>query len=97
MRDFAFLAAILSVVAGSVWAETAPKGVINAAPTYQSSFVDYHRFKDKPVESWPERNEAMQRLGGHMGHLNDVPVSSNAKPTGRERSDDAKTSEERKS
>jgi|GEM_PF-1940151 len=96
MRVFVFLTAILTAVGGSAWAQTAPEAPVNVEPQYPSTFVDYRRFKDEPLKPWPESNEAMQRLGGHMGHLNDVTVNSAVEPTGRERPADEKTSDERK-
>jgi hypothetical protein len=84
MRVPAFLTAILTAVGGSAWAEAAPKASVDVEPKYQSSFVDYRGFKDEPVKPWRESNEAMQGLGGHMGHLNNATENSDTKPTGRE-------------
>ena len=96
MRVLAFLTAILTAVGGSAWAETVPEAPVNVEPQYPSSFIDYRRFTDEPLKPWPESNAAMQRLGGHMGHLNDVTVNSAVEPTGRERPADEKTAVERK-
>jgi hypothetical protein len=94
MRVLAFLTAILPAVSGSAWAETAPNPSNppdKAEPGYRSAFADYRGFKDEPLKAWRESNEAMQHLGGHMGHLNDATVNSDVEPTHREGADDEKT------
>lgn len=37
---------------------------------YQSVLTDYRAYQEVEVASWREVNDAMERLGGHVGHMN---------------------------
>ncbi len=67
MRLLLLLAAALAV--GRGWAVEPPSThAPESQPAYRSAFADYRNFKDEPMGSWRETNDAMGRLGGHMGH-----------------------------
>ena len=51
-----------------------PKAPVPAWP-YESVFKDYRPYANADAARWRETNEAMGRLGGHVGH---VPESSAA-------------------
>ncbi|MCK6450156.1 MAG: hypothetical protein L6R19_04755 [Alphaproteobacteria bacterium] len=45
-----------------------------AAPTtrYRSAFDGYERWRDGGKAPWRDANEAVGRMGGHMGHMEDA-------------------------
>ncbi len=92
MQVLVLLTAILTAWGGAARAQTAPKEPVNAEPTYQSSFAGYRAFKDEPVQAWRESNEAMQHLGGHIGHLNDAKAGSDGQAAARQGPADDKPS-----
>ena len=62
-------------LAGSAVAQTSArsdpadsKAIVPARP-YESAFKDYRPYVDPDVARWREANEAMGRLGGHVGHV----------------------------
>jgi hypothetical protein len=69
---YLWLAAI-ALLAGDVHAQSRPQpddAAARAAPiTYQSAFAGYQPFHDEPLAPWPEVNETVQRVGGHVGVL----------------------------
>lgn len=50
------------------WAGAPPPPTVMSELQYQSTFADYHGWRDEPVKSWREANERILRSGGHMGH-----------------------------
>ena len=36
---------------------------------YRSALSDYRAYQEVEVAPWREVNDAMERLGGHMGHM----------------------------
>lgn len=55
-----------------------------AAPgiIYRSAFDGYEGWRDGPKASWRDANDAVGRLGGHMGHLEEAPAGE--RPAGEQ-------------
>lgn len=52
-----------------------PSDPAAAAPTmrYRSAFDGYERWRDGDKAPWRDTNEAVGRMGGHMGHMEHAP------------------------
>jgi hypothetical protein len=65
--------ALALTAAAHAGAEPAPKApptsALPADTAYRSAFENYRPFRDEPLVSWQQTNNAMGALGGHMGHL----------------------------
>lgn len=49
----------------------------DAVPRYRSALNDYRPYRGhEPLTPWREANDAVGRLGGHMGHLTPSPQGS---------------------
>lgn len=64
-------------------AAPAPVAVTAPAPmkmaNQPSAFKNYRAFKaDEPMQDWRAANDAMELLGGHMGHVRNKPVPTDA-------------------
>ena len=79
MRLLLLLPAVISLA--PAWAVEPPSiSDPGSQPPYRSAFADYRNFKDEPLGSWREANEAMGRLGGHMGHAGDPDMPTSEPP-----------------
>jgi hypothetical protein len=65
---------------GAVDDPRAPQARVPAV-TYQSAFQDYRPYREQELASWREVNEAVARVGGHVG----VMKAAQEKPTGEKR------------
>ncbi|MSO89242.1 MAG: hypothetical protein EXQ89_04640 [Rhodospirillaceae bacterium] len=77
-----FLAAAASAgcVAGLPAPMRDPVSPQAAAPAYrhESVFSTYRPAPDQGLGSWRAANDEMWRLGGHMGHIDDLPAAETA-------------------
>jgi hypothetical protein len=39
------------------------------SPVYQSATTDYLPYREGAIADWRETNDEIERLGGHMGHM----------------------------
>lgn len=58
----------------------APQAKVPAV-TYQSAFQNYRPYREQELAAWREVNEAVARVGGHVG----VMKAAQEKPTGEKR------------
>lgn len=78
----------LAIVAGAIFAagadaqtrpEPADPGAPAPPPGHASAFDGYRAYRDEPVASWREVNDAVREAGGHAGVLRaeqQVPAGS---------------------
>lgn len=80
--SIAMAVALPIAVSGQVTAHAAdpsdPK-VTTPSVTYRSAFDGYARWQDDKKSSWRESNDAVGRLGGHIGHTDDADAGTKSK------------------
>lgn len=82
-----FCIVLAACAAGSAAAQTSarpdpadPKAAV-LARAYESAFKEYRPYADPEIARWRQANDEMGRLGGHVGHVGQVPrETSPAKP-----------------
>ncbi len=86
---------VLAVLAAGTAAHAEPAALTAAADpaqktppiTYQSPFAGDRAFQVLPPEPWPQVNDRVREIGGHMGSLQNDNAAPGAAPAGDEHDD----------
>jgi hypothetical protein len=68
-RTFAALALAGATAAAGAQTPAPPRAPVTAPPAYQSAFEGYRPYVEEPLAPWREVNDAVERVGGHVGVL----------------------------
>jgi hypothetical protein len=88
----ALAALVIAAFAGAAQAQSRPKPDDSAAPaaspSHTSAFEGYRAFADEPLAPWREVNDAVGRVGGHVGILRDEERAQRAREGARPQAPD---------